>query len=316
MSQGEASVEAVRSAALHLLSMHEDQPRDCADDDDVYVEDVDRVRASDPWLRRFLEDADGDAQAAAQAVVHSLREQRRLQLRSLTQTCFPEDLWRLDCQRLLSARDGRPVLLLRLKYLRREAEVRAVVRALTAFHVWRLEQAVCDSQADGALLLLDWTGLAPAAFDLPSCLFVLSLRHVFPRLLRRLLLLRVPWFARPFAHAVRLAFRRSPCSVQLLGDVTSLREVIAPEQLPTYLGGCCPAPAVPVGAADTRSFARRTLGLSEEQAQRLLRLASQLLHAFPEDHAAPLPAPPVAVPPTPAREFLDCVINDKMHFRR
>lgn len=251
---------------------------------EIYEQDVEQVKKSDKLLRRFLEYFAGDTTTACDKMILSFKLQKELMLREMKDDYFPHELWILGSQRLCGKdKDGRPVAYLRLKYLRSEKIIREIVKRFIAYHFWKLE--VASQETEGAILIVDFAHLPFSHFNLDICLFALSLKEIFPLLLKQLIVLNVPWFAKAFCNTMKFAFPAHVRDLIIFLTVEDLRLFINESQIPAFLNGSSGETfegekAVPAGAPDIVHFAIHSMSMSEKEAQQLLQLANLMKRQF------------------------------------
>ena len=250
----------------------------------IHKLDFERVEKSDKWLRRFLEYYSGDVRSASDKIIASFKLQHQLKLRDMTDSYFPQELWELGSLRQYGVdREKRPVCYLRLKFLRKEKMITELMKQFIAFHFWKLD---CSSEeTDGGILVADFKGLPFSHFNLTICLFTLSLKDVFPLLLKHLIVLNVPWFAKAFCNTVLFAFPPHIRDMMLFSSESGLKDMIVEDQLPPFLNGTCSEvfdgeKAVLDGAPTVREFAVQSLDMSQKEAEQMHELAHKMKQQF------------------------------------
>ena len=254
----------------------------------IHKLDIERVEKSDKWLRRFLEYYSGDVGTACAKIIASFKLQHQLKLRDMTDSYFPQELWQLGSMKQYGVdKENRAVCYLRLKFLRKEKMITELIKRFIAYHFWKLD---CLSEGrDGGILVADFKGLPFSHFNLSICLFALSLKDVFPLLLKHLIVLNVPWFAKAFCNTILFAFPPHVRDMMLFSSESGLKDMIHEDQLPPFLNGTCSQVfdgdrAVPDHAPTIREFAVQSLDMSQKEAEQMHELAHQMKLQFLDEN--------------------------------
>lgn len=251
----------------------------------VYAEDISRVQTSDKWLMRFLEYFSGDVKSSRDKLLTSMKFQKELGLRDMSDEYFPRELWELGSMRLYGKdKDGRPVGYLRLKFLRKEKMIREMIKRFIGYLFIRLERE--SEGTEGAILIADFEGLSLSNFNLDICLFTLGLKDKFPLVLKHLIVLSVPWFASAFCNCtMRFAFPAHVRDMMLFLSGEELRNYVEDNQLPYFLNGSSNEAydgekCVPTGAPKMIDFAANVLRMDEKEGEMLRQLAVEQKERF------------------------------------
>lgn len=245
-----------------------------------YKEDVEELINSDYAIRRFLIEWSGREDGTVKQILSSLKWKKSMKLRDLRDHYFPSEMWFIGGVFLYEGdREGRMTIQVRLKTAVTTRELMHVVKQFLAYLSWKIDSAAGE---DGYIVLVDMQDISFQNCNLEMARYLLELRDVFPNGLKQLIAIDCPLIARAAWNMVKYAIPADKRHIMQVISRSDVTKFIAPENLPTYLGGTCSRKfcgpsVVPLDSPTSIQFGITHLGMQEEKSRKLFKMYVPML---------------------------------------
>jgi hypothetical protein len=238
-----------------------------------------RFLSDDYYFARHIKRKKGDLEATIPFLIDVLKWRKKEGLSQLTETSFPKEFYEFGGIHVYGKdKDGNVICHIRLRLFSKIPEILDILKKFVLFQMLRAdaESAEIASQTGkdvGWVLLFDCTAAGVANADLEMSNFVNNtLKNYFPYGQKYVLNHNLPWLLNALKNVV-IAMLPSNVKKRIkFSNDKTIREFIADEQLPTYMGGTnnYPYPYIPQGAITTSEMVQKQiLKLSSEEELRV-----------------------------------------------
>lgn len=208
------------------------------DNSDLYDEqDVQHVMQKDWWLIRYLNQNMNVNQSMIN-LTNNFKWRKENKLRFVKDCEFPAELYKLGAMfKYNFDKNGRPVLIIRVKLVRRIHEVTMTLKEFLKYLVYTTDQ---EGDENGWCLILDFTGsgLENVDFDLAKY-FVDLLVSYFPGGLANVLCVDSPFIFKAFWMFIKSWTPKNRSKVFRFVPKSKIKEYVDEANLPDFLGGTC-----------------------------------------------------------------------------
>lgn len=201
------------------------------------IEDVHRVSTNDWTVRRFLKACNGNVKEAFKQLDKCMqwRKEYGVNLRK-EKDCPIEFVEAGAIFPYHEDKEGRLVVYIRVKVNKRVPQLAPFFRQFLVSVIDRVDQ-VADAQ--GYCFVFDFTGVTLSNVDMDFLHFIItSLRNYYPQGLRRVIAFNLPWLLKGLWATVRMWLGPLQELIKFASG-EEIKEFIAEENLPRYLGGKC-----------------------------------------------------------------------------
>jgi hypothetical protein len=242
--------------------------------DFYYPEDIQKVIHDDWYIKRFLLARNRDIKESLTMLIDALKWRKSEGVRDLVGSYFPEELFKLSCMFVYAPdREGNISIYFSVQNVFKHPEM---VTAMKKFGNYILNITDEETNGAGISIFADFEGCGIHHAESMDLLFhaISTLKNYFPFGISRIVLIDLPWILRAcwgMAKAWVPQNRRKLVEFTARADMTKL---VAPENLPDFLGGSCTIPyggdkVVPKGSPTMYKFCTDVLGLSEKCAEKV-----------------------------------------------
>ena len=261
------------------------------DPDAYYQEDVDRIIRDDWYVKRYLLARNRDVKESLVMLMDAMKWRKTEGVRDLEGSYFPEELFKLSSMFVYAPdREGNITIYFRVKYVMKHPEL---VAALKKFGNYILNITDEETNGAGISVLADFDGCGLHHADSMDLLFhaISTLKAYFPFGISRIVLIDLPWILRACWGMAKAWVPQNRRKLVEFISKSELDKLVAPENLPDFLGGSCTIPyggskAVPKGCPTLYQFAINVLGLSEKAAEKLSNIYKIPADIVEEEHQA------------------------------
>lgn len=241
------------------------------DDLELYEEeDLDRLKVDYWCLKRYLIHFAGDEEAALHGVINNLRWRKKINLKNLKSSDFPEEFHRIGALcRLQPDHNGIPVLCVRLKVVKKQAAIHDLIKLYILCHIKNIDE---EAQEGKWGLIFDFDGAGVQNVDTDMAKFIVnSIKSYFPSSLAYVFCVDFPWFLKTFWNLVRSWL---PKKLNFPIEFISRKELynhIPKKYLPEFLGGESVTfyKAIPEGCPKFVDYCVEELNLPIRQAEKI-----------------------------------------------
>jgi hypothetical protein len=210
---------------------------------DLYdLDDVQKVLTNDFYIVRFLRWTRGDPKRSLSMILKTFQWRKSSGLIYRTAADFPAEFYAAGALfRYQPDKEGCPTLYMRIKFVRKTAELDQPLKDFIAYQVNQIDT---DCGA-----IMSWTlifdcndiGFANVNLDLFRYL-ITTMANYFPFGIRRIIILDVPWILNKIQKVVFTMLPEEAQKVAIFTSTKHLTDYIDRDNLPDYLGGCCRSP--------------------------------------------------------------------------
>lgn len=235
-----------------------------------YKADLIELENSDYEVRRFLVASNGKENMAVQKILHALQWKKEMQVRELRDDSFPLEFWAIGGMFAYEPdRNGRKVLHFRMRVCVSCRELITTIKRFLTYTAWKMDRAAGEL---GFTVVVDLKGISFENCDLEMAKHTVALDAAFPHGIRKVLAVDCPALIRAAWWALLLVVPNERKALMTMVNQQELRNYVAPENLPGYLGGSCSRQfcgpsVVPVGAPSFTDFAADHLNITSDRFQ-------------------------------------------------
>lgn len=224
--------------------------------------DIERVRTEDWQVKRFLLDqADGNEDAAFQALIKALQWKKSFGVHDRTDQYFPKEVWEQNAVEIYGKdKQGRVIQWEAVRNQRVWKETTLLAKHFVAHCIERVDRAAGET---GFILITDSNGGGLANVDMDIMKFKIATIDLYPQALKGLYVVDLPWLLNAIMKMIVALMSEKLRSVVHYVKGSELAEVMDEQFIPVELKGGRDKHAFP---ADLQSFEARgpALGLDEK----------------------------------------------------
>jgi hypothetical protein len=257
-----ASIARVRQ---RVLKLHDDDPTRFSH------KQLERMRAVDFEVRRFLFQSDMNESQAEQMLVEKLEYGRTLDYDNAHDLRFPREFYEIGgVFEYAPDADGAPLLYFRAKLHRKVPVLTESVKKFLLYQMIRIDLRYNTERRWAIVFDMQDTGFSNVDIDLLLFL-VKAVRCYYPWAIRYIAVVDVPWILRGVWKAIEKLMPDNGRRLIHLMDRKRLRQIVSNENLPDFMGGTCKRSycSVPEGALPAEEIGGKELGLTVQQVREL-----------------------------------------------
>ncbi|XP_033743770.1 motile sperm domain-containing protein 2-like isoform X2 [Pecten maximus] len=197
--------------------------------------DVDNVASNDLYVSQFIRSFE-TMEDAANRLHETMKWRKETEVNDLQETTF--DRWIYDVGALFYCnhdKDGRKVLVIRVKYHKKDAEKLPGVKKFLAYHI---ETVYKEDPTKELVILFDMSEAGLSNLDMELIKFVITCFKIYyPTLLGYMLIFEMPWLFNAAWKIIKAWL--SPQAIQKIKFVgkSDIQEYINKDQLMEHMGG-------------------------------------------------------------------------------
>lgn len=256
-------VAAVSEIRAKFLEEYESHPH-------LYIaSDVPMITKYDYFIRRFLYPHNLDPEPAYEQFRTWMAWRKDIGFERSSDTRFPMEFYQIGALfPYATDREGTLILYMRFKVYKK---LDILVEPIKQFVVYNMNKLDAQAKRERSwAVVFDTRGAGIAQVDFDMLIFLVrTVKQYYPWGLKYVAIYELPWLLQGAWKITQNLLPRDATRLFRFYNQTTIKELIAEENLPDFMDGSCPQDyrAVPEGARPAEEVASEELGMTSEQVQ-------------------------------------------------